>query len=358
MNKKKIIVIIAAVVLFSPGCNCGKKTKIALMTKLESGSVVGVSEVNAAKMFIEEKGADNIEIIPFDDAWDPEKTVKAYEDILKSGIKIIITSHTSSCAVAISDFVNRDRVLMLVTGSTTDVLSDRDDYILRNVHDVRQEQKLIADYIKSQRFSPLLIVRDTENAAYTEPALRYFREAFNGGKIKTIDLNISQFNTEQLERRVRSLKFNALYILIGGHKAAAGSIAQIVRKIRPSVPVIYTPWMKTPAIIETAGATIADSVFPSIYPERALHSSVDSYFRRYIERYKEPPTFISINVYSAIQILKTAIDAGFDEPDSIKEYILREGTIQTDFGPVTFNRYGDTESPLYFITDIRQEFRK
>jgi ABC-type branched-subunit amino acid transport system substrate-binding protein len=115
--------------------------------------------------------------------------------------------------------------------------------------------------------------------------------------------------------------------------------------------------MKTPAIIETAGATIYGSVFPSIYPERAVNSSVDSYFRRYRERYGEPPTFISLNVYSAIQILKTAIDAGHSDPDSIKKYIIGKGTIETDFGPVTFNRFGDTESPLYFITDIRQEFR-
>lgn len=357
MNKKIIIIIIAAGISFFPGCSCGKKVKIALMTKLESGSVVGVSEVNAAKMFIEEKGISNMEIVPFDDAWDPEKTVKAYEDIKRSGIKIIITSHTSSCAVAISEAVNRDRILMLVTGATTDALSGKDDYILRNVHDVKQEQKLIADYMNSRKFSSLLVVRDMENSAYTVPALRYFSGSFNGGKIKTIDINISQFNTEQLEAGIRSFDFEALYILVGGHKAAAGSIAQLMRKIRPSVPVLYTPWMKTPAIIETAGASIYGSIFPSIYPERALNNGVDSYFRRYRERYNEPPTFISLNVYSAIQILQSAIDAGHDDPDSIKAFIMKAGTLQTDFGPVVFNRYGDTESRLYFITDIRQEFR-
>ncbi len=357
INKQSIIIILTAVILLSPGCSCGKKTKIALMTKLESGSVVGVSEVNSAKMFLEEKGVENIEIVPFDDAWEPEKTVKAYEEIKKSGINIIITSHTSSCAVAISEAVNRDRVLMLVTGATTDILSDKDDFILRNVHDVRQEQKLIAQYMKSRGFSSLLIVRDIENAAYTEPALHYFSRYYNGKKIKTIDINISQFNAEALEKRVRGVSFDGLYILIGGHKAAAGSVAQLIRTIRPFVPVIYTPWMKTPAIVETAGASICDSIFPSIYPERALHSNVDSYLRRYRERYKEPPTFISLNVYSAMQILKEAIDAGHNDPGSIKSFILREGTIQTDFGPVMFNRYGDTESPLYFITDIRQEFR-
>jgi ABC-type branched-subunit amino acid transport system substrate-binding protein len=169
---------------------------------------VGVSEVNAAKMLLEEKGVSNIEIVPFGDAWDPEKTVKAYEEIKREGIKVIITSHPSSCAVAISDAVNRDRILMLVTGSATDVLSERDDYILRNMHDVRQEQKLIADYIKSRGFSSLLVVRDLVNAAYTEPALRYFREAFNGAINYNNRYKISRFCTDEIKKIARSLKFD------------------------------------------------------------------------------------------------------------------------------------------------------
>jgi len=357
MSKKIILIILSIIISITPGCSCGKKVKIALMTKLESGSVVGVSEVNAAKMFIEEKGAENIEIVPFDDAWDPAKTVKAYEDIKRSGINIIITSHTSSCAVAISDAVNRDRTLMLITGATTDALSDRDDYILRNVHDVRQEQKLIAEYMKSRGFSSIFVIRDMDNASYTGPALHYFTESFGSGSVHAIDINISRFSTEYILKSAGNFNYNALYVLVGGHKASAGSIGQLIRTLRPELPILYTPWMKTPAIVETAGASIYGSIFPSIYPERALNSSVDSYFIRYRERYKEPPTFISLNVYSAIQILKSAIDAGHDDPDSIRKYILEKGSIDTDFGPVTFNRYGDTESRLYFITDIRQEFR-
>jgi len=160
---KSALLIMFTTLFLCVYCSGEKKVKIAIMTKLESGSIVGVSEVNAARMFIEEKGIKNIELIPFDDTWEPDKTVKAYEAVKKSGIKIIITSHTSSCAMAISDMVNRDKILMFVTGAATDKLSDSDDYIIRNIQDVRQEQKIIADYIKSRNISSLLIIKDKEN---------------------------------------------------------------------------------------------------------------------------------------------------------------------------------------------------
>jgi len=338
-------------------CSGDQKVKIAIITRLETGSVVGVSEVNAAKMFIEDRGINNIEIVPFDDGWEPAKTVKAYEAVRRRGIDIIITGHTSSCAIAISDRVNMDKVLLFETGATTDQLSDKDDYIIRNIPDVHQEQKSIAGYIKSRHFSPLLVIRDTENLAYTEPALIYFRNYYTAGQMSVLDINISNFNIARLEAGIRKQKFDAAYLLIGSYKTAAGAIAQLIIKVNPSATVIYTPWVKTPAIIETAGGSIHNSVFPSIYRERYLAAGIDSFFMKYRERYRETPTFMAINVYSALQVLHAAISSGHRDPDSIKEFILNSGTIQTDFGPVTFNRYGDAVSDLYFITDIKREFR-
>ncbi len=357
MNKRKISGIVITAIILLSGCSGDKKVKIALMTKLESGSIIGVSEANAAKMFIEEKRVKNIEIVPFDDGWEPDKTVKAYEAVRRSGINIIVTSHTSSCAVAISNAVNRDKVLMFVTGSATDRLSDKDDYIIRNIQDVRFEQKNIAEYIKTLNISSLLLIRNIENPAYSEPSLRYFRDYYKSGKMIVLDVKLSKFDPEQLAGKVKNLKFDALYLLIGGYKTAAGSIAQLVNNIRPHIPIVYTPWIKTPAIIETAGDSINNSIFPSIYQQRSLNPGVDLHFRKYRDKFKSTPTFISLNVYSALQILQSAIDRGHKDPDSIKEYIKSVRTFRTDFGTMTFNRFGDTELPFYFITDIRQEFK-
>jgi hypothetical protein len=60
--KRKIILSVFAITLGI--CSCGNpvKTKIALMTKLEAGSTVGRSEINATKIFIEKYKANDIEL--------------------------------------------------------------------------------------------------------------------------------------------------------------------------------------------------------------------------------------------------------------------------------------------------------
>lgn len=123
------------------------KVNVAIMTKLEAGSIIGTSEINAAKLFLINNPDSRISFIPYDDGWNPEIVEKIYDDIRKDNIDIILTSHTSSCAVKLIDKVNSDKVFMLVTGATTDELSGKNDYIFRSVQSVESEQRSIAEYI-------------------------------------------------------------------------------------------------------------------------------------------------------------------------------------------------------------------
>ncbi|HOP62637.1 MAG TPA: ABC transporter substrate-binding protein [Spirochaetota bacterium] len=357
IDRNILIIMSMLVMLISAGCSCEKKVRIALMTKIESGSLVGISEVDAAKMYIEKNNVKTIEIIPFDDGWDPDKTIRAYRLMREQGIDLLVTSHVSTCAVKIKDMINRDRVLTVVTGATTDELSDSDDYIFRNVQDVSSEQRSIAMYIKEKTPRRLLIVRDTDNSGYTVPAMKHFAEYYKPGTVELIDLSISDFNPDELLKKMNKLRFDYLYIMIGGYKTAAGTVAQLSRRVSKSVPVMYTPWMKTPDILQTAGVSIEGSVIPSHYPAKGINRGVDKYMNEFREKYGYSPTFISLNVYSALQILHAAVSAGNRTPDSIKKFLGSKGRIITDFGNVEFNRYGDVDSRLFFITDIRGEFR-
>jgi branched-chain amino acid transport system substrate-binding protein len=326
------------------------------MTKLQAGSIVGSSEVNAAKLFLEDHKIDDIEIFPIDDAWEPEKAKSAYEEVKKRGINILITSHISTCAVAISDAINKDRALTFVTGATTDALSKKDDYILRNIQDVESEQKSIAEYISKMPQKKLLIVRDMDNYSYTTPALKYFQSAISKEKVTSFDISISKLDLNAVEQEFRKQEFDILYLLIGGYKSTSGSIAQLAKKINREVKIIFTPWMKTPTILETAGSAIKNSVMPSHYPPRAESPVVNNYIERFKNKFGYAPTFISLNVYSALQIITQAVRAGNRLPDDIKTYVLKTRKFDTEFGTVEFDQYGDTQKPLYFITDLTVEF--
>lgn len=348
--------LIVALAWAGAGCRREESIPIAVMTKLQSGSLVGTSEINAARMFLADHNIRSIRIVPIDDGWDPQRVKAAYDEVRKQGIRLLITSHVSTCAVVIRDEINRDRVLTFAAGATTDQLSRRDDYIFRPIQDVQSEQESIADFLNRLPPQSLLIVRDVDNPGYTEPALAHFRRNVRKADVRLIDIHMDRLDLPALEKQMRERDFTILYLIIGGYKSASGGIAQLASRIHPGLTVVYTPWMKTPAMLETAGDTIARSIFPSHYPPRPQSAAIDRYIRTFQERYKYAPTFISINVYTSLQILSQAIDRGYRDSEAIRAWLLRQRTFTTDFGVVRLDEYGDTRQPLYFITDLRKEF--
>ncbi len=337
---------------------CSKKEKIpiAIMTRLEAGSIEGSSVVNTAKLFLEDHKNNAFEIIFFDDGCRTYTTAKTYQDIKKRGIKLLITTHISTCALAIRDQVNRDKTLTFETSATTDKLSKMDDYIFRNIPDVEKEQKNIAGYINSKGFRRLLIIRDTDNHEYTEPALKYFRAGLMQKETAVIDISIAKVNHGELLGKMKQYDFGSLYLLIGSNASGVGAIAQLAATIRPGLPIMYTPWVKSPVVLETAGTAIHHSIIPSHYPPRMEDLKKNAYIDRFKKRFGHSPISISLNVYSALEIIHQSIAAGNRDPDSIKKHILEKKIFHTEFGTVTFDKYGDADNPLYYITDITREF--
>jgi len=327
------------------------------MTKLESGSLVGVSEIDSAKLFLKSNGIDNMEIVPYDDGWNPERVESVYNEIREDGIDIIIASHTSSCALELLEIVKNedDPVIVFITGSTTDRLSGANDNIYRVIQDVEKEQKSIAEYIGLQNHENVLIIRDTVNYGYTEPAIEYFKKYYDGNT-NVINIEVSNFNSIDLEEQMREFQFDTVYLLIGGYQTNSGVIAQLAVKLNNEVDIYYTPWMKTPNILNTAGNSIDQSVMPSHYPPRGTDKKINSYLDSFENEYEYVPTFISLNIYKVMEIINQNIVQGNDDPTSMKSNIDRVLTFETKIGPVNFDEFGDTDSKLYFIDDIKREF--
>lgn len=355
--KAVCLMILAVLTLSMIGCLPEKPIRIAVMTKLDSGSIVGISEIDGARFFLEQNRIRNIDIVPFDDGWDPDRIKPVYEQIRAQGIDIIITSHTSTCALVLKALTDAEpgKVLVFDTGSTTDKLSNQQDFTLRAVIDVEKEQKYIAAYMREKGFENPVIIRDTDNPGYTEPGLRYFQQYY-GNDPQVIELSIRSIDFKGLEQRLRASGFKSVYLLVGGYQTNAGAVAQLARTLEPECPIMYTPWMKTPTILETAGKSINGSVMPSHYPPRGTDPGVDGYIDAFKARYGYSPTFISLNVYRAIEILNQMFEKGQRTPEAIQGYILKNPKFNTSFGEFEFNRYGDTEMPLYFIHDISREF--
>ena len=342
-----------------PGC-AGPVLRIALLTKLESGSLVGASEANAATLFLEERARagrkSDIEVKPYDDAWLPEKALMAYERARADGYEFFVTSHTSTSAIGLEPAMRRDGVLAMVTGSATTALSGKDDLILRNIPDLAYEQARVAEYVSTLPGTEVLVLRDLDNGAYTEPAFWSFSAEVAGKNLRLHDIRMSALDLEAARAAMLEKPFDVLYILVGGYQASAGTFAQLAASINPSVRIVFTPWLKTPALAASAGPALERSTLPSHYPAKGQDPRVDGYIERFEARFGYVPTFISLNVYAGLETLAAAWDSGARTPAEFKRWILGRGEVPTSFGVSVFDRFGDSNTPLVMIEDPRREF--
>ncbi len=330
------------------------------MTKLESGSLIGSSEVSAARLFESDHPDTRISVEAFDDGWEPGRARATFLTVRARKFRFLVTSHVSTCALAIADDINEAEILTFVAGATTDEISGKDDWMLRNIADVNAEQRSIAAFVGSIPGSRILIVRDTENGAYTTPAYKNFVAGLAGGPyangIRLIDFKASDPQMDEFRAGFAGNGYDVLYLLIGGYKSVAGNIAQLSWNVRPDAVILFTPWMRTPDLLPAAGGALAGSIMATHYPARGEDARIDTYIERFKSFAGFAPTYISLNIYQALEILDAALTAGKSSPAAVKAWILAHGSFQTSLGSVVFDSFGDSSSELHFVRDIASEF--
>lgn len=351
-----VSIILCSLILFV-ACKSSEPIKIAVFTKLEAGSIIGASEIDTVKMYLENENITNIEVVPFNDNWDPEKIESVYKEARNQGIQFFFTSHTSTCAMELKRLTDQEQedVLVMITGSTTHLLSNLDDNNIRVIQDVQSEQKSIATEINKYNFQNIVIARDRDNYRYTDPAIEFFLDHYSG-ETTLIDFSIKDFDISSFKKQLEELNYDAVYTLIGGNQTISGSIAQLAYTLNPNVKVFFTPWNNATTVIETAGEAINVCIMANHYPFQGDSEVVKHYMDNFKAKYKYAPTYNSLHLYRAISILTNAMNAGHIEPKAIKNYIIETRTFDTEFGKIEFSPTGDVDMPLYFITDIKGAF--
>lgn len=333
--------------------------QVGLAAWTASAAVVGSSEMNAGDLFLEEHPDTRIRLLPLDDEWKPARTPGVIRDAMARGVRFFVSTHPSNCAVASVGLFADGRALMINTASTSPVLSGRDDFLLRITPDAIQEQHAIARQVAGWPGSRLLVLQDTGNLAYTDPAFAAFASelaALSRWQIVHRKLAISKFRPDD-ERALLAEPYDALYILAGSYQTAIGNLAQMFHTAHPQAPILLTPWARSPAILDTAGDTIDSLVMCSQHPSRRADPVLDGYFRRFHTRFGYEPHAMTIEVRQALELLDRAFQQGYDTPESVKRYLLSVPRHQTSLGVIAFDRDGDVSGDFHFLRDLRQELR-
>ena len=332
---------------------------VAIVAQTNLRGLLGSGEMHAAELYLEAHPDSRIQLVPVHEDCNPEETPGLLAEVLARGVHFLLTFHPSKCALASRELFAGDRALVINAASTTPALTGRDDFLLRIIPDAVQEQRALAAFVNGLPGRRLLVLQDTSNLPYADPAYANFAAALTDlgpWEIVHRKLLVADFRPDDY-RELMAADYDALYILAGTFQTAIGNIAQLFHYHHPEAPILLTPWARSPEILETAGAAIDRLILPSPYPSRRQDSAIDDYARRFRARFGYEPHVLTLSVQIGLELLDQAIAAGHDTPAAVKRYLLTRPSHQTSLGPISFDAFGDVRGRYHFIQDLRQELQ-
>jgi branched-chain amino acid transport system substrate-binding protein len=309
------------------------------------------SELNTSDLFCEETPGTLIRPRILYYGIKPGDGQTLFEEAMKQGVEFFVTTQPSSVFVANAPKFRDGRALVINTSSVSPATTGIDDYILRIVPDAPAEQRALAAYLDEKPAGRLLVLQDSKNAGYTDPAYELFAaEIARRGRWEVTHrkMDIAAFRPDE-ERPLLSEPFDALYVLAGDFHTAIGNIAQLFHALHPDAPILLTPWARSPAIMEVAGPAVEQITLASHFPARRDAPEVDDYFTRFAARFGYEPQAMAIKVRQALELLDQAFTAGHRTPEAVRAYLLGQPRHETSFGPVSFDATGDVPGHFYFI---------
>jgi branched-chain amino acid transport system substrate-binding protein len=317
------------------------------------------SELNTSDLFFEENPDTLIRprILYYGIKAGDGQTV--FEDAMAEGVEFFVTTQPSSVFVGNAPKFRDGRALVINTSAVSPATTGLDDYVLRIIPDAPTEQRALAAFLEERPGGRLLVVQDSNNAAYTDPAYNVFvAEIARGSRWKVTHhkTDIMAFRPDE-QRALMSQPFDALYVLAGDFHTSIGNIAQLFHSLHPEAPILLTPWARSPMILEVAGTALGNITLASHFPARADSPPLDDYFRRFQTRFGYEPQAMAIMVRQALELLDRAFVQGHRTPESVRDYLLSTPVHETSFGPVSFDAYGDTTKQFHFLDDVARELQ-
>jgi branched-chain amino acid transport system substrate-binding protein len=315
------------------------------------GGAMDPSDLNSVQLFLEEQGTSPIRLKTMFNSADPRQGPDDVRALLDQGVRFFINTQTSSHAVPSLELFSDDRALTINVSATSTALSNRDDYFLRIIPDLVQEQRAIAAQINQLGGERILVLRDSHNASYSAPALEEFLRALEVERpwqVTVRDFSSDAFDPKRKQALVEQ-PFDLLYILGGDFLPTMGNLAQLFHQANPAAPIMLTPWARSPALLENAGDAHRQILIASPYPDRRKNRAMEHYLNRHKQRFGYEPYGMSIGSRQAIELLDQAFRRGHRTPAAVRRYLLNHQPHRTSLGVIRFTPSGDVEGQYHFL---------
>lgn len=196
----------------------------------------------SAELFLEDRPRSRIRLVTLFNDSEPADSPASIARLKKRGVHFFLSTHPSSHALASLQEFRGGEALAINAAAASYSLSGRDDGLL---------------IARTSQRSPrrVLVLQDTTNPAYGTTALAAFRdelERLGSWELVVCPLRVRDFDPGR-DRKLLMADIDAVYILAGKFQPVIGNLSQLVHQIHPGVPILLTPWARSPDVIGRGG---------------------------------------------------------------------------------------------------------
>jgi branched-chain amino acid transport system substrate-binding protein len=336
--------------------------KIGLVTPVTgSAAAYGETIVNSAKLAVEEinvaggvDGKYTLELIIEDDEGTPAKSVNAAQKLINQDkIKVLIGAQASSCTLAVMEVTSAAGIPQIAPASTAlSIVQLGNEWIFRNAAaDTLQTSQVLKFAKDSFNVKSVAVLNEaTDYGTGGATLIEQYADEM-GIEVKAVE----SYNTGDTDFSVQLTKIAATKpdaVLVWGFYSEGALILKQAKQYGIDVPFMGGTGWASPMLVELAKEAAEGIYFSTPFSPSNPAENVQSYVKKYEEKFNGSPDFNGAQTYDSVYIIKKAVE----EVKSIDSKDIRDAIRNFDeglkgvSGVIKFDKTGEVIKDVNIVT--------
>lgn len=362
---KKIIAMLAgATMMMSCGANQSQEEsstiKVGGMGPLTgSAAMYGISVDKGAKLAFEEINANGgilgkkFEYISLDEKADPIEAVNAYNKLTDEGVVAILGSVTSKPTLAVAELAAQDGIPMITPTGTQINITDAGPNIFRVCFTDPYQGSTLAKFSKDKLGAKTAAIMVNTSSDYSDGIANAFIKQAEKEGIKVVAKEGYSDGDKDFKAQLTKINSeNPDILVVPEYYELSALIATQAREIgMKSTFVGPDGWDGIIGALDSSSYSVVDnSYFTNHYSTEDSNEKVQSFLKKYREKYNEEPTAFSALAYDTVYVLKNAIDKAGTTDKAELTKAIKASDMDGVTGHLTFD---ENNNPIKAVTIIK-----
>ncbi|MDA8345585.1 MAG: branched-chain amino acid ABC transporter substrate-binding protein [Thermaerobacter sp.] len=318
------------------------------------GAKLAAAKINSSGGVLGRK----IEIVPQDDACDPQTGAQAAQKLLSDGVVAVAGGYCSSASLPeLNVFHSNGDIPFVLDASTSPSLTEQGyNDVFRTIGRDDEQGPFAANFIANYLHAKTVVVMD-DNTTYAHGLAMNTISALAKDGIKAIHQVITPNQSDYTSEltHIASLHPDVLYYT--GYFTEAGLLLKQARSLNLKFTIMGGDATNDPTVIKTAGAA-ANGFIITTAPLAQFLGTAKSYVSAYQSKFGSAPGPYSVYEYDAVMVLAKAIQsAGSTDAKKINAALHKVKDYHGVTGTFSFNKIGDRTPAVYITLKIvNQQF--